>query len=187
MSSRASLSILDSSCLILERASASSASSPRVRLRTSSSAKANIIPDPPPSDGNRAPGKAHSTRRLRSVYPKASDANNVSRSLLIEMGATLSLDRPLFYEFCRCSAGGMLKPSDANSLSRFLIVRIDTPSILAARVRFPRQNRRVSRIRSRSTSARRRPTNARVASCCGKSSESRWSGCMMQSLRDAHD
>jgi hypothetical protein len=40
----------------------------------------------------------------------------------------------------------MLSPSDANSLSRFLIVRIDTPSILAARVRFPRQNLRVSRI-----------------------------------------
>src|SRR5208282_2346517 len=144
-------------------------------------------PRSPPCDGNRAPGKAHSTRRLRGVYPKASDASNVSRSLLIEVAATLSLDRPLFYELCRCSVGGMLSPSDANSLSRFLIVRIDTPSILAARVRFPRQNLRVSRIRSRSTSARRRPTNARVASCCEKSSESRWSDCMMQSLRDAEN
>jgi len=52
-------------------------------------------------------------------------------------------------------------PSAAYSLSLLRSVRMEMPSTLAAWVRLPRQCLRVSRIRSRSTSATVRPTSAR--------------------------
>src|SRR6202171_5299041 len=64
--------------------------------------------------------------------------------------------------------GGTGTPSAAYSLSLLRKVRIEMPRMFAAWVRLPRQCLRVSKIRSRSTSATVRPTSARVTCSAAK-------------------
>ena len=56
--------------------------------------------------------------------------------------------------------GGTGTPAARYSCSLLRKVRMEIPSISAARVRLPKQWERVSRINSRSTSSIRRPTSA---------------------------